>query len=281
MCNFTNILYNKIVIETNFKIEGMTTIQLEDKIKKLILKNKNIKSIFERNQLGYITTFFSKFLLKDGKYIKDTHLKDLLILYSIDYYLKEKLTENSLKVNRHLNILILNSWEKGLISKRTGDKQNTFEAVVNFFKEKLSTEEQEILVKEFNKLHDTSFKNSIEFYDSISYIVVLRNSGLYHYSVISYEYATMIEFGVKHKNKDGKTKTLKDTMHHLAKFINVFTAKKLINEIKDIIYKHEYSTPTIGDIVWNKMFNLLNFDILLNINRKNHHYSISNLLEGK
>lgn len=274
---------------TNFLIEGMNTIELEKEIEKRSKTNVNIKELFDRNQYKYITAFFSEFLCVNGKYIKGTKLKDLLILYYIDYYIKEKLAEKALKVEKHLNVIMLNLYDKGIIRKRTGDKQNSFGEVLKFYidlgdktinkNQKSMLEDQKSIMKEFNNVHKTNFESVELFIFHLKNIVALRNFTLHHYSVVSYSYASKIKNGEAHRNKNGIDRNLPDTMESLSLFITKHSTNKLMTKFNKIINKYEYSNATIYSGVNQQMKKILNFEALSSITRKNIHYSVIDLIK--
>jgi len=83
-------------------------------------------------------------------------------------------------------------------------------------------------------------KNGVEkFYEDLNHVKGLRNFTLHHYPIISYLYASKIDNGNKHKEKDGEERLLSETMESLANFITKKTADSFIKKSEKIINKYE------------------------------------------
>jgi hypothetical protein len=172
----------------------------------------------------------------------------------------------------------LNLYKYGKITKGPGDKENSFGKVVNFLKNMIDCD-KEIIRNKFNDIHDTGFNTNKTFIDDLYKVVGLRNFCLHHYSIVSYEYASIIKNGEAHVDKNGKNTSLNETMKSLSNFINKKSANTLIQKIKKIITKYPFSSKTIKDSIILQMENILNFKALKSIKRENIHYSIIDLIK--
>ena len=253
-------LYNENMNNDNidFLIQGMTSIELENIMKKWKNDKSNIMywEFANRNHISYITTFFSEPLQNNGKYINGTKLSDLLILYYLDYRLKIILSKHVLDTERHLDIAMMNS------GVHAGDKENTFSA-----KERL-----------FNKQSDKKKLEIVELYDDANYVlnktiktfskniyaaVKLRNFCLHHYPILSYKYACKISNGDRHIEKDGEERVLIDDINSLNKLMSPKYITSQKNRIrKHLVGKYSFSTDEIKENIFAFYNNVFGFDIV-------------------
>ena len=239
--------------QLDFSIQGMTSVELKDKMS--AWKNDKSNMIYwefaNKNHISYITNFFSEPLQEDGKYIDGTMLSDLLVLYYLDYRLKIILSKFVLDTERHFDIAMNNCGVK------CGDGANTFSAKWRVFEK--STDVQKLkIVTLFDAANKTSNKTIKIFSNNIYAAMKLRNFCLHHYPVLSYKYANIIDNGNKHINKDGEERNLAADINSLNQLMESKYVESEKNRVKKhLVEKYDFSNDKIKENIYafyNKVF---------------------------